>query len=910
MIRMPPLAAEKRGSMKTVSEKKELSPIRVLGSRTFRNNRGRNLAAILAIILTTLMFTTLFTLAQSLNRNMIEMTFRQTGSDTQASIRGLTEEQAARIAAHPDVAGTGESIVLGLAENTALAGASVEIRWADDSYAAHSFSAPTTGRMPQTADEAALDTATLDRLGVPHEVGQTVTLEWRKDLNSDEKISSTFTLVGFWEGNESSYSHFAWVSREYADAMTDSAAEAASSGSEEATDTGKASVNAEGTDSANSYLGLRMLQISLYTDQNIEGVMDGILADTGLTGLEYNVNLAYSPEMNASAFQESLPMYVGMVLVFVAGYLIIYNIFQISVTADIQFYGRLKTLGASTRQIRKLLYGQADRLCLAGIPAGLLFGWLLGMVLVPVLMGTAEQSSVSASPVIFIGSALFSWLTVLISCLRPARIAAKVSPVEALRMSDADVSAPSGRRGKAAAAHSRASSTHSRRAHKLRPENASLFSMALANLGRNRKRTVTVICSLTLGLVLLSCFYAQSAAFDMEKYLASLTLADFELSDNTNEDYFNGYNPHGSTLSADLVSQAEALNGLEETGHLYSAQMDWEMTEDTIQNLAAFYTEDRLADWETYDSAGADQLRDALDSGLASAIVLGLDGIPLNAITQDDCIMSGSYDAQEFSTGNYVLAVGPSVEQGTIPDAIPAPTAGTDVNLNGRNYTVMAVVYPLNPVTAGASQQGASGRFEMEFILPADVFQAQWPDHTLRKLFLNVDDAHLEEAQAFLDSYMETVNPGLPVVSRQSMASQYEAETRSSSITGSAISIVIALVGILNFVNSMVTAIVSRRREFAVIQSIGMTKKQLRRMLIDEGLCYAVITLAASCLLGSLAVGIGVRAMVAGGFTTFRFTLLPLIICTPILLLFAVLIPCICFRNLEKHSIVERLRTE
>lgn len=167
-----------------------------------------------------------------------------------------------------------------------------------------------------------------------------------------------------------------------------------------------------------------------------------------------------------------------------------------------------------------------------------------------------------------------------------------------------------------------------------------------------------------------------------------------------------------------------------------------------------------------------------------------------------------------------------------------------------------------------------------------------------------------EETQAFLDSYTETVNPGLPVVSRQSMASQYEAETRSSAVTGSAISIVIALVGILNFVNSMVTAIVSRRREFAVIQSIGMTKKQLRRMLVNEGLCYAIITLAASYLLGSLAVGIGVRAMVAGGFTTFRFTLLPLLICTPILLLFAVLIPCICFRNLEKHSIVERLRTE
>lgn len=127
---------------------------------------------------------------------------------------------------------------------------------------------------------------------------------------------------------------------------------------------------------------------------------------------------------------------------------------------------------------------------------------------------------------------------------------------------------------------------------------------------------------------------------------------------------------------------------------------------------------------------------------------------------------------------------------------------------------------------------------------------------------------------------------------------------------GNAVSVVIALVGVLNFINSMVTAIVSRKREFAVIQSVGMTKRQLNRMLVDEGLFYAVLTLAASYLLSSLAVGIVVRAMVEGGFTTFRFTLLPLAACTLILLVFAVLIPYLCFRSLEKHSIVERLRME
>ncbi|MDE7207647.1 MAG: ABC transporter permease, partial [Lachnospiraceae bacterium] len=103
---------------------------------------------------------------------------------------------------------------------------------------------------------------------------------------------------------------------------------------------------------------------------------------------------------------------------------------------------------------------------------------------------------------------------------------------------------------------------------------------------------------------------------------------------------------------------------------------------------------------------------------------------------------------------------------------------------------------------------------------------------------------------------------------------------------------------------------ISRRREFAMIQSIGMTKRQLCRMLAFEGGYYAGLTLAASYILGAVAVGVVVRAMVEGGFSTFHFTLMPLVCCTPVLVILAVLIPYLCFRNLEKQSIVERLRAE
>ncbi len=838
--------------------------ISVLSKRIYRKNKGRNLVAVLAIVLTTMMFTTLFVLSKSLEKNLVEMTFRQTGYDAQVSFKAITEEQAEKIAAHPEAAEVGSSIVVGIGQDSRLAGRQVEVRWADESYAAHSFAAPAAGRLPQTDDEIALDTIVLDRLGIAHELGESVTLKWISDLKTGEIMTATFELCGYWEGNESLYSSMAWVSRGLAEQT----------------------VAAIGGYDPETMIGMYMAQVSLESDENIEESIERILEETGLTGLEYNVNLAYSPELNRMAAQESLPMYIGMALVFVSGYLIIYNIFQISITADIQFYGRLKTLGMTKKQLRKLIYSQAGRLCVIGIPIGLLCGYLLGVVLVPVLI-SFQAGSASASPVIFIGAAFFAALTVVFSCMRPARLAGKVSPIEALRYNDAQ---------------------NTGRGTKKRQGSASLYRLAWSNLGRNRKRTVTVICSLTLGLTLMSGFYAKNASFDMDKYLEWLTIADFQLDEVTSGDYMAGYNPHGTTLEGDLILQIESLAGLERTGHLYSHETQIDLSEQTIRNLEGFYGGGRLEDWKTYDPEGAQSLEDAIRQKHATAIVYGLDGIPLEVYSGETYWTNGSFDQELFATGDYVLAIGPGLDLGMQEETMPTVSVGDQVTIEGRAYTVMTVLNSLSAVTEGAREVDGGNDFSLGFVMPSEVFCRQWPENTLRKLYFNVSDEQIGEAQEILDAYMRESGQNIPVTSRQSMAEQYGRETRSTAVMGNTISIVIALVGVLNFINSMVTAIISRKREFAMIQSVGMTKRQLCQMLTAEGLYYAGMTLAVSYILSALAVGIVVRGMVAGGFSTFRFTLLPLLCCTPVLIGLAVLIPYLCFRNLEKQSVVERLR--
>lgn len=851
--------------------KKQKSIIRTLTSRSFKSNKTRNLVAILAIVLTTLMFTSLFVLSQSMVKNLQDMNFQQAGHDSHLSSSTLTDEEMEKIVTHEAVRDFGKSIVIGIAENEELTGRQIEIRYADENYAVSAFSMPTEGTLPVNENEIALDTITLDKLSLPHELGQEITLKWRKDLNSGEYTISNFILSGCWDGNSAAMASMAWVSESFVHrecAGIDQAAQLENG----------------------QVFGTGMLHLNLYSDKNLEQAAEQILMDTGLSHVSLSPNIAYDATMNQNIIREIIPMAISMVLVFASGYLIIYNIFQISVAGDIRFYGRLKTLGTTKKQLKKIIYGQANRLSLIGIPIGLVIGYLLGAVLVPVMItGVTGEAKTAVNPYIFVGAALFAYVTVLISCMKPAKIAGRVSPMEALRYTD--------------------TGTNSKRKIKKSTIGASIPKMALANLGRNKKRTVTVICSLTLGLVLLSCIYAKSASFDIDKYMSQTVISDFEVEDSSISSTFGTYNPYGTTISSELVQNIEGLSGLEATGRLYSHVFTHRIGASALENIQTYYNaDDRLAYIEATDTGLAASYHDMINSGECTSILYGIDGLILDTFAQDGRILDGIFDKEKFLSGGYVIMEAATGAEDAEKETQPTYSVGDMVELNGQQYEVMAIVMDIATITEGVN---SSIQDFLSFYLPADAFRMMYPDNTLRKLFFDVSEEHQPKAETMLIEYRNNVDKSLNFTSKSTLIEHYEDQTRANTVMGFAISLIIAFVGILNFVNSMVTAIVSRQKEFAMIQSVGMTKRQLRSMLIDEGLYYAVSTLFVSYILSAFGVLVGVRMMVAGDWTaTFHFTLLPLVVCTPILIVFAVLIPYICFKNLEKQSIVERLRLE
>ena len=88
------------------------------------------------------------------------------------------------------------------------------------------------------------------------------------------------------------------------------------------------------------------------------------------------------------------------------GYLIICNIFQISVMQDIRYYGLLKTIGTTAKQIRRILRRQALVMCGFGIPVGLVLGFLLGTAFTPLILqmtNTVDEVKLALNPAVFLG---------------------------------------------------------------------------------------------------------------------------------------------------------------------------------------------------------------------------------------------------------------------------------------------------------------------------------------------------------------------------------------------------------------------------------------------------------------------------------------------------------------------------
>lgn len=177
-------------------------------------------------------------------------------------------------------------------------------------------------------------------------------------------------------------------------------------------------------------------------------------------------------------------------------------------------------------------------------------------------------------------------------------------------------------------------------------------------------------------------------------------------------------------------------------------------------------------------------------------------------------------------------------------------------------------------------------------------------------LFDTPDAQAEKEAVALLQGLTGDDASALMYESKATVREKFQGFQDMFVLLGGLLCAIIGLVGILNFFNAVMTGILSRQREFAVLQSIGMTGRQLNAMLVYEGLFYALgAALTALVLSVILTPLIGNLLEDIFWFFSFRFRILPVLAAFPAFALLGWLLPALTCRQAKKFSIVERLRS-
>ncbi|WP_330576537.1 ABC transporter permease [Defluviitalea raffinosedens] len=196
-----------------------------------------------------------------------------------------------------------------------------------------------------------------------------------------------------------------------------------------------------------------------------------------------------------------------------------------------------------------------------------------------------------------------------------------------------------------------------------------------------------------------------------------------------------------------------------------------------------------------------------------------------------------------------------------------------------------------------------------EFIMNDQIFIQDSGTNSIMYYSYDVSEEKIDDMESFLSHLTKEQMPQLNYESKATYAAEFNSFRNMYLLLGGVLSFIIGLVGILNFLNVILTGIISRRREFAMLQSIGMTGKQLKTMLIWEGLYYTLGSVAMSLLL-SVVTGPLLSDVLESmfWFFTYRFTLLPILSLAPIFAMFGFVVPLMVYCVVSKHSIVERLR--
>ncbi|WP_042345193.1 ABC transporter permease [Bacillus massiliigorillae] len=848
--------------------------IKRISNRSLRANPMRNVFVILSILLTTVLLTSTlvagFTFYKS---NKLYDIVKYTGVDAEGFI-SATKEQYEKLKDQKDIEeiGFSQNASNDSLKNKEFLGENVSLLAIDDQKLFDMMAiVPMKGNYPKSDKEVFVPTWVLDRLGVDKKVGEKIQLDIPIN-NQVKKI--TFTVSGFYESVQSEGSNMGKVIvspsfvKNYNPAML------------KQKNSGTAFVK---MDSINEKSSLKEVKASLAQ------IAKKIGSDS------YEAHPSFEKDgikVVSDQTGQIIAVVAGIVLIIFSGYLIIYNIFYISIVRDIKFYGLMKTIGATSKQIKKMIIRQSLLLSLIGIPLGLIIGYFTGAKLSEMAFGKmmiGNMLIIERSPYIFIIATLFSLLTVLISCRKPGKIAGKVSPIEAVKYVSKDV-------------------TYKKK-NKKGVNGGKLHKMAWSNIMKNKKRVALSLLSISLSSTIFVFSINIFTGIDPELHADRQMASDIEVNNKYSSMTDKAYKP----ISADLYNELKSLDFVKHIEPYYEP-MSFYKADPSKGTFAAELVNKGLIDKELKGKGTANYYGfETTEEGHYLVSMRSMKASRIKEETSRMRLVDGKLDEEQFKKGNSIIYYDDGsnsvIKAG---DKLPLEIVVRDQKGNEqiikKEFEVMAVVSD----KANDSENDYMANNLRKITIEEEAFKQIFPQYEsyIQKIGIELKEgtdivAADERVRQVLVDYN---NSQVDFRSKNYFIEGVTEVKGTFTLLGVVIAGIFGIIGALNVINTVLTGLITRKLELATLEAIGMTKKQIRKMIIFEGVYYILLSLVLVLPLGALAAWVAPKMLpIYGGFNWVGYGIAIAIAVTVIAILMLVT-PVLGYKSISKNSIIDRMR--
>ena len=691
------------------------------------------------------------------------------------------------------------------------------------------------GKYPEKMQEIAAGRAFFRAMGYDDvKVGDTVTLDYRAGMQSEYKPEEFVVSGILYDRDEYTIeaSYVAFGSQEFYDEHV-----------------------AENDRQYNIYFTLNdSANVSM---NNIDSVIKQIAAACGIEEKNVIVNDLYLQWVLQPSYEMIAVCGILILAIVLFSVVVIYNIFQVGIANKIQEYGKIKALGATKKQMKQLIFREGMFLTIFSIPVGLLFGFLIAKCGFNWLveqgnfvstqtgsMGVQNQQVPLFSLPVMLLCIFVSFLTIALALRKPMKIVSRISPIEATRYLE---NAETQKKGK-----------------RIGRKNVTVFSMAMANVTGNPKRTIGTILTMGLSCTLFVIISNYVGNIDTEhEARLSVNHGQFELQLDYSAEYDERYPENNldtiltdNPLNDSLIEEIKSIPGVTDvmTREIVSVNLNGTRFPGAIVSKKDF-------DFMRQDGdIGSMDYEQAVKNGdifFGWSTWMEQDGYALGeSVAFDFENGSGTYTYQGKIAGSFVSADTYLV----IPEGVYR-----SMNLRGTAYGYLWVDCDKKDVAS--VEQSLNTLISNTSHIKMDTYHAQ------------LQSAELAARMMKLGCYLFMA--------------------------------VVGLIGFMNMANTIIMNITTKKQEYGVLQAVGMTNKQLNLCLQLQGMMFTVGTICVALIIG-LPLGYALFSYAKHngifGMNIYHVPIVPIFIMIFLVGLLQIVLSCVLSCNLKKETLVERIR--